>query len=417
MPDSVIEEPPKSGYNEIVISLSSVADGFFPWGLNPASRDRQLREFWPTEPILASALCSTAARYAAFGWSLQGPEALVRVVQELFQGFEHGQGWLTLITKVLIDLFSQDNGAFIEVVRTENSPTAPVISLNHLDSNRCVRTGRQLDPVIYYDIYNKAHLLQWYHVIPLTEMPSPIERMRGMQYSVLTRILRAAQVMRDIGIYKSEKISGRFAGAVHLVGGVQGPTIEAALKRHMAQSTAEGMTRYVLPLIIASLDPTANVTTSTLALASLPDNFNEETSMKWYINQLALGFGGDYQDYAPLPGGSLGSSEQSETLHMKSRGKGPRYFMSMMNQVLNNRGVLPQLVKFIYGDQDILEDKDKAELRKTRAEERAARIASGEITPAVARQIAVDCGDLDPRYLEQFGEEDVTDEVIVSGSS
>ena len=409
-PKSVIVEPTKfastTGPGDFIISLATVADGIIPWGQQPAARDRQLRSFWPTEPILASAIYSTASRYAAFGWTLDGPKGLVKTTQLLFQGFERGEGWIPLLMKTLIDLFTQDNGAFLEVVRTANSPDAPMVTLNHLDANRCVRTGRHEEPVIYYDSVNQAHILKWYQVIALSEMPSPIEYMRGMQYCVVTRMLRAAQILRDISVYKSEKISGRFAGAVHLVGGVQGPTIEAALKREAAKADSQGQTRYILPLIIASLDPTANVTATTLLLASLPEGFNEETTMKWYINQLALAFGGDYQDFAPLPGGGLGSAEQSETLLMKSRGKGPRLFMSMMEQIINFRGILPRLVSFMFGVQDTLEDTSTAELRKIRAQERDIRIKNNELSPQVARQIAVDAGDLDPRYLPELAADD-----------
>jgi hypothetical protein len=254
--------------------------------------------------------------------------------------------------------------------------------------------------------------MKWYQIIPLAEMPSPIEHMRGMQYSAITRMLRAAQILRDISVYKAEKISGRFAGAVHLVSGVQGPSIEAAIKRKSADADSEGLSRYLLPIIIASLDPTATVSSTTLMLASLPDNFNEDTTMKWYINQLSLGFGGDYQDFAPLPGGGLGSSEQSETLHMKSRGKGPRLFMSMVEHIFNFHGVLPRLVVFSFGDQDVSEDMEHAKLRKMRAEERAIRIQNQEITPQVARQLAVDCGDLDERYLSVLSEQDISSSAI-----
>ena len=404
-------------YGDVIISLAQAADGVTPWGTSPSLRDRQLREFWPTESILASALYSTVAKYTAFGWTLRGPRDLTLAVQQLFHGFEHGEGWVSLMTKVLIDLFTQDNGAFIEIVRTEDDASAPVVCLNHLDSGRCIRTGVHATPVRYFDYYGKPHLLKWYQIIPLAEMPSPIEQMRGMQYCAVTRLLRAAQILRDITIYKAEKVSGRFTGAVHLVSGVQGPTLEAAIQRNRSIGDAEGLTRYVTPVIVASLDPTAQVSTATLPLASLPDGFNEESAMKWYINQLALSFGADYQDYAPLPGGGLGSSEQSETLHKKSRGKGSRLFMSMIEQVFNFHGVLPQLVEFRFGDQDITEDTEQATLRKIRAEERAVRIGSGELTPEQARQIAVDVGDLDEAYLVMNNETNLTDEITVSGNA
>jgi hypothetical protein len=393
---------------DYILYMASVADNVPIWGTAPATRDQMLRAFWPTEPILASALFSTISRYAAFGWTLQGPPKTVSAVQGVLHGVELGDGWISLITKTLIDLFTQDNGAFIEIVRTADTPTAPVISLNHLDANRCVRTGLRQEPVIYYDVGGQGHSLKWFQVIKLTEFPSPIERARGMQYCVITRLLRAAQVMKDIGVYEREKISGRFNRAIHLIGGVQSATILKALESQRQRADEENLRLYLQPLIIAALDPTSTVTKQTIELASMPDGFNRESAFKWYVNQLALAFGSDYQDYAPMPQGNLGSSQQSQILHMKSRGRGPKLFMSMIEHMFNFHGIMPATVKFIFGDQDIAEDMDHARLRQMRAQERQIRIASNEITPQIARQIAVDVGDLDPKYLDALNESDLT---------
>lgn len=407
---SVIKETNESSpiYNDLVIRLSTVADDITPWSAHPKVRDGELRRFWPTEPLLASAIYSTAARYAAFGWTLTGPPRTVGVVQRLLHGVEFGRGWIPFISKVIIDLFTQDNGAFIEVVRADNTETSPVLSLNHLDANRCVRTGRRKVPVIYFDNQGNGHELKWFQVIDLVEMPSPIEEARGIQYCAVTRLLRAAQIMRDISIYKREKISGRFTRAIHLVSGVQRQTIINEMTRAREGADNQGLIRYMEPVIIGSLDPTANVSVATIELASLPDGFDAESELRWYVNQLALAFGTDYQDFAPLPGGNLGTAQQSQTLHLKSRGKGPKLFMSLLEHIFNFHGILPNTVTFTFGDQDIAEDMEHVELRKMRAQERDVRIKNGEITPQVARQIAVDDGDLDVKYLEMLNESDVT---------
>jgi len=80
--------------------------------------------------------------------------------------------------------------------------------------------------------------------------------------------------------------------------------------------------------------------------------------------------------------------------------------MSMMEQIINFRGILPRLVSFMFGVQDTLEDTSTAELRKIRAQERDIRIKNNELSPQVARQIAVDAGDLDPRYLPELAADD-----------
>lgn len=407
MTTNVIAEPLNgTSPGSYVIYLSSLADEIPAWGSAPAARDTALRAFWPTEPILASAIYSTAGKYAALEWQLEGPPKTVSEITNWIHGVELGEGWLSLMLKTLVDLFTTDNGAFIEVVRTGDSPTAPVISLNHLDSSKCVRTGQHATPVTYYDLFGKGHLLKWYQVICLAEMPSPIEEMRGMQMCAVSRMLRAAQILRDISIYKKEKISGRFTRAVHLIGGIQTRTIEDAFAKQQIAASAQGLTRYIQPVIVGSLDPTATVSVATLNLASLPDGFDEEVAMRWYINQLSLAFGSDYQDFAPLPAGNLGTSQQSVTLDRKGRGKGTRLFMTMIEQIFNYHGILPSTVKFEYTEHDLVQEASIAQLRAQRSTTRATRITSGEITPQVAREIAVEEEDLDAKYLPELEKAD-----------
>ena len=417
MAKSVVKEPNSvSTLGDYIISLSSVADDIPVWGTFPATRDKALRDFWPTEPILASAIFSTASKYAAFGWSLVGPPRTQEIVRRILHGVEFGKGWMYFILKVITDLFTADNGAFIEVVRSDDSPLAPVVSLNHLDSSRCRRTGARQTPVIYYDIDGNAHALKWYQVITLEEFPSPIERYRGLQYCCVTRLLRAAQIMRDISVYKREKISGRFSGSIHLVSGVQKKSIDDAMRQHQENASNKGLTRYIQPLVIASLDPTAEITKQTIELASLPDHFDEDTSMRIYVNQLALAFAGDYQDYAPLPAGNLGTSQQSQILHLKSRGKGPALFMSLVEHSFNFHGVMPATVHFQFGEQDISADLATEEVKYKRAQTLKLHVDAGIITPEIARQILVDSGDLDTRYLKLVNESNATPDVTISGS-
>jgi hypothetical protein len=406
---NVIQQPLKNefGLGDYVLWYATTADTIPAWGTTPAARDKALREFWPTEPMFASALFSVISRYASFGWRLTGDaKRTIAQYEQMLHSVERGQGWEQMVTKFLIDYLTQDNGAFLEVVRFEDSPTSPVVTLNHLDSNRCIRTGRTDVPVIYVDRHGLWHDLKWYQVIYKSEFPSPVENMRGMGYSALTRCLRAAQIMYDISVYKREKVSGRFTRAIWLVSGVTTKSINDVMATHQANADGQNLLRYLQPAVLGSLDPTAKVAAEKIELASLPDGYDESKSFQLYINQLALAFGGDYQDLAPLAGGTLGNGQQSETLHLKARAKGPRLFMTMLEHAFNFHGVFPSNIKFEFGDQDISEDLDKTKLQTMRAEERAMRIKSGEITPAVARQLAVATGDLDEKYLAELDQAD-----------
>jgi hypothetical protein len=416
---NVIEPPPAgvlpvgaSGVGNLIINVASAADTISGWGIRPKERDMQLRLFWPTEYVFASALFTTVAQYTSFGWSLLGPHRSVRLTQEMLASVQLGQGWEALMEPFLTDYFTQDNGAFMEVVRTDDDPRAPVVSLNHLDSGRCERTGRYQEPVIYTDREGARHTLKWHNVIAMSEFPSPIEEAYGVGYCALTRVLRAAQIMRDTGVIKQEKASGRFTRQVHLVGGIQTRIIEDAMMQKQAAADAQGYLRYIQPLIVASLDPTSRISKETIDLASIPEDYDEDKALQAYITLIAMAFGGDYQSYAPLPGAGIGSSVQSKILNMKSRGKGPGLFMKRMERTFNFYGILPRTVTFQYGEQDVAAQMEQTELRRARALEREIRVRSGEITTQVARQIAVDCGDLDESYLEMMRETNATDTIV-----
>jgi hypothetical protein len=364
------------------------------WGPNIWARDRALRDFWPTEPYLSSAVYSTTARNAGFEFKLEGPPRLVKTVKRvIFDQAEQGKGWLTFVERFCIDLYTQDNGVFVEIIRSRKSPNAPVIGINHLDSNRCRRTGIPVTPVVYTDRKGVEHELKWYEVVAITEFSSPIEDALGLQLCAVSRVLLAAQIIKDISTYNYEKVSGRFAKAIHVLSGVSTSAIEDAITTAQEQADNRGLINYLQPFILGSIDPSSQVSHVQVDLASLPDAFDLNTFMQWYVAAIALTFGTDYQEFAPLPGGNLGTAQQSEILHRKTRGKGPALFMAIMTELMNNY-ILPEKVTFSYEEQDVEAEQVKARISSVRADIRSKMIKSGEISPQTARKMAVESGDL-----------------------
>ena len=415
---SVVEFPSASeqqrpGIVSLVFNIAEAADSIPAWGTDLKARDRELRSFWKTEPILASAVYSVATRIAVLEWQIKNADPhkpkqknTIAAATRMLANADRGNGWQVFMMKLLTDVYTQDNGAFIEVIRRENRPDSPVIGIAHLDAARCTRTGDPRAPVIYEDRWGRPHLLLWYQVVTVEEMPSPEESMYGAQVCAVSRALRAAQIIRDIAIYKKEKVSGNFARAINFVSGVTESDLKAALARAQEQMLNQGLYRYQQPQIIATIDPTAELRTATIDLASLPDHFDEEQTMRWYIAQLALAFGVDYQEFAPLPGGALGSSEQSEILHLKARGKGPAAMINRIEHIINDYRLIPANVRFEFKSVDSRADEELATARYTRGRDRALRLDAGELTPRAAVELAVLDGDL-PEHLRDliFAEE------------
>ena len=405
---SVIDRPQQRGDHPISIPSSlessliwmvdSAADEIEPWGRFPKKRDFQLRQFYPTESIFSSALGIVTSRNAAFGWYVEGGDRTERRAKRILEDANMGAGWVDLMAKISQDLYTQDAGAFIEIVREPNTPTGALVALNTLDAARCWHSGDPEHPVIYRDRKNIYHLLDWWNVAAISEMPTAIEGLYGLQICAESRLLLAAQITKSISIYKYEKTSGRHAKAMHLVKGFSSQQLQDALDQMRARADAQGFLRYVNPFMLGSHDPKAEIGHDTIELASLPDGFSESDAFKHYIAQIAMAFLSDYQEFAPLPGGNLGTSSQSEVLHMKMRGKGPALFMKLITNVMNNR-ILPDNVEFGFAEPDLEAEKATAEVRKLRAQERRERIESGEISVEEARQMAADDGDLPQEML------------------
>ena len=402
----------------ILWSIAQFASAITAWGQRPKLRDKQLRDFVVSENFLNSALGAVCASNAGLSWKLEGPELSVAASQEMLLNAQWGDGWEEFVARISWDFYSQDNGAYIEIIRASDVPNAPVLGLNQLDAGRCWQTGNPEKPVIYQDRLGRYHQMESHQIALLQEMPSPIEFANlgpyyKLQYSAVTRLLKAAQIIQNISQYKDEKTGGRFARAIHLLRGVTPEAVQQAMAAKNVHADAAGQARYMDPILVGTVDPKADVSHDTIEMASLPDGFKEEESLKWYIAAMALAFGRDYQDFAPLPGGGLGTSNQSQILHLKSKGKGPALFMAKFSRILNFNGILPKSVEFKFVEPDIEAEIRQAELERARAETRKLRIDSFEINPEVARQIAADEGDLKDDYLKILETQDLTPEITV----
>jgi hypothetical protein len=312
--------------------------------------------------------------------------------------------------KVAQDLLVMDNGAFIELLRPpEANPTAAVDGIAHLDSQRCERTGNIEKPVIYHRSAQskkntKKIALNWWEVLPMSDMPSPREDLNGLGYCAVSRVLRAAQILRDIGIFKRQKLGGKRLPGILFAQGIRRSALKAALQESIEEQRSLGDTLYSSPVIVAQPDPGSPLNVELVELAGLPDGYDEDTTMKWYIATLATGFGTDYTEFAPLPGGGLGTATQSTEMAARSRGKGPGVILQQLEFGINWY-VLPESTTFQFASTDPMAERERVLLKKERAQERALRIQSAEITPQQALALAVEEGDAPEEFLEEGNEE------------
>lgn len=393
---SVQVQPPANGgasatMMTFTLQFAAAGDTIFKWGTNVKGRDRQLRDFWPTESYMAGAVATVCFRNSVFDWEIDGTsERVNQAVTDMLLGAVAGDmiGWIPFVQRLSQDLYTQDNGAFIELVRDPGvdanskfkEAMAPVLGIANLDAAQCTRTGNARYPVLYVDRNGREHKLAWWQVIAMSDFPSASEKMNGVGYCAVSRALRLAQIMRSIALFKDEEVSGRNIKRINLVGGVGQQQIKDAITRTSEEADNKGFSRYIEHAVLAGLDPEKPVSVAEVNLASLPEGFDFDQEMQWYISGLALDFGVDYQEFAPLPGGNIGSAAQSMVLHRKSSGKGPRTWMDSIANAFKVYGVLPRDTKLVFNDKNEQEELERQEVR-TAALEEAAIAARSRIFP------------------------------------
>lgn len=372
--------------------MASRADGISPWGFAPTVRDRQLRSFLPHEPFTISAISTITATNMGMNWQLEGPPGLVERTTDVFHNAQHGEGWESFVGRQSLDYFTQDKASFIELVRDFDTPNAPVLQFNQLDALRCWHTGNWDQPVIYQDRNGKWHGLKWYQVVTLAEMPVAHETLYGLQYSALTRILMISQILRNVFLQLEERTGGHDASTIYVVSGVRKAEIENAVKLAQSYAQAQGYQKYVQPVIVPTTDPMAKPEVTEIRLKGLPDGFSEKLDeyFKWFLVAISMGLLRDYQDFAPLPGGGLGTSAQSMILHLKTRGKGPAIWQKKMAHAMNNRGMIPRAVTFKFDETDVEEEQSRADILATYAQGYSSLVSQSIMDPTGVRQLMLE---------------------------
>lgn len=407
-PEARLSDAGAGGVYGALLAVIGVAEVFPRWGSNVQLRDAMLRAFATSEAWLASTIASIVARNVAFEYRLNGEnEAACDAAHQVLRSANRGEGWESFIGRLCTDLLGQDKGAFVELIREFDHPLAAVVGLQNLDAAMCWLTGNLEHPVVYTDKHGGYHKLKWYQVYHVAEMPMNDTFRPGLQMCAVSRVLQMARIWANEQTYIEEKTGGRHVRAIHVIQGISEEQLKDSLSLMEANASNRGQARYMQPVIAVAMNPNQKPELVTLEMASLPDGWDAEKEMKRYLTLLAMAFLTDYGELAPLPGGQLGSGMQSEIMEAKSKRKGAGLFRRLISRMINDAGVLPEGVEFVYDEQDAEEDHLVATNRKLRLEGLQIAITAGIIDVEVARQLLVEAGDLDEEVLDELALRDV----------
>lgn len=384
--------------NVFTINLP-IVDNIPAWSYYPQRRDRDLKQIAKSEYLMAGAIYSLEARMRALAWKIKGSPRVKKYFQDLLGNANFGDGWADFVGKIITDLLTQDNGAFIELIgpgRPDKPLKGRVQHIAHLDSSLCWRTHSQEFPVVYTNPYtNSYHALHTSRVIRLSSNTQPEELAKGVGFCSVSRALRAIQIMRDLTVYKHEKISGRFRRGIIYGNGLTPKQFKQGIDAADEEQDNLGFAMYRQMPVLLSQQP--NLKLDILNLASVPDGFNWESEITTYVFSLALAFGVDAREF--WPASASGATKADATVqHLKARGKGIGDLIQTIERAINWK-ILPEGVEFVFDYTDDDQDRLRAELQGIRIDNLGKLSKVGAISSQEVRAIAISEGIIDPTVL------------------
>jgi len=304
-----------------------------------------------------------------------------------------------------------DNGGFWEVIgegKQDGPIVGPAQGLSCLDSFHCVRTGDIEFPVLYRDTSGKPSKLHRTRVAFASDMPSSRVEMRGVGFCALSRAINVSQNLQDISIFKQEKLGSRPVRGILLGKGIHTSVVTGSLEVADEIMDNQGLARLAKLPIIGDIATDADL--SLLSLSGLPDGFDEETSTRLGMFAIALAFG------VPIrwiwPAATSGATKADAMYqHIAGLGGGIGKVLSIITMLLGGdpRGsrhsagkFLPPHLKLVFDFQDDEQDRMKADISKVRTEARSKSLADGVINSRVAREQALESGDLSQSQFNQL---------------
>jgi hypothetical protein len=369
-------------------------------------RDRILTATLDLEDMWASAVNKAVTKIAVRGYEVSDNDDSTRRTEfgkTLVMNFDGAAEYRGGMAKTVQDFLLCDNGWFVEVSRASQSPSSKVQALYHLDSFRCYRTGNLDFPVLYIDYAGLWHKLRPDQVIFGSDMPSPRSRLWNRGRCAASRAFQTIVKLSAMDVYFTEKITGSRALALHFVTGVSRQQLTDAMETSEAEKIRKGHVVYKGAVMIPiQTDQAINI--ASIDLASVPDGFDVEQVQKDGYRKYALAIGLNPDELVQRAAGlNSGHSAQVAEQAAEEAG-GLTYFVKDWEDKLNYL-VMPKPTIFQMKTNDVRDQKEKADLLKTKADTiavmRGTTQAPGWITDQMALQLSVDEQILPPEFLPQ----------------
>lgn len=361
------------------------------WGTR--RREKELRVWLRNEYfwLAQSAFAGMVNKWASAPWEIKGPKRGPNVAsrfQGIFRQSSFGQGWTRMMKMVGLDYLRQDGGAYIEVIapgRADKAPTGPVAGLAYLDSLRCFPTGDPEYPVIYYDLHGGRHILHRTRVLHLVDQPDGDEGNPGYGLCALSRGIAILTQQMYMLQYTEGKLDDKPSPGFMVLKGLTDASWQAAVDKYDREQSTDNRPVWGKLIRLLALDPAVDVELNLQTFSQAPESWSYKEYMELHVNAFALALGTDVQELWQLTGGNIGSGQQSQVLHQKSRGNTFGTFLTECERVFND--VLPESCEFQWKQRDAAEDQEQAQSANTWSIAVAANVNAGLLTADEGRQV------------------------------
>ena len=388
--------------DQLLNLVSNVADEIPQWSYWPNQRDAYLRHFWKMEPILAGSIYAMMSRIETLKFEFVGKRRNMKKYYQKLGGLcSNGVGLSNVFGQTALALLTQDNG-FFWYLHGGGRPDRPlrgrVTDIRFLDQAQCWRSIDPEYPVIYQNPFTATyHRLHKTRVVCGSSMMQTDELARGIGFCAVSRVLAAAQIMRDIRQYKREKVGGKPSRGLLLMNGISVKQLAGALNDNKNAEDAVGYLKFKGVDTLAQIN--TKIEADLIDLASLPDNFNEVDDTNLYVNCVALGLGTDTREIwsATVTGATKGDAE---TTDRKAKGKGIGDLVRIITRAMNWHVLGEDSgIEFEFDYADVEEKKAEAEVAQLRTDVYAVQVQSGAITPDEMRALSIADGILSASVL------------------
>lgn len=385
-------------------------------------RDLYLRDFVKTSDHVSSAKFAIVTRLTATPIRILAKNQNIQIHKERrdemayrlnnYSGF--GEGWESEYNLFLDDVFTCDNGGFLEIMGDGNE-WEPIYGLaygvRHLDSSLCTRTDNPNYPVIYWDYRTgEQKVMHWKRIIRLSLNPSTDARMCKVGVSSVSRCLNMAERLIGQTNFILEKLGSRPLRAILTASGVSPEQMKMALAAAEIANDNARLTRFSKLVALATVDGKIDI--DLVDLAKLPDGFDEEISTQIAMTLIATAFGVDLREIW-TQNGSGATRADAVVSHMKSRGKTIGFITGFMEKQLNLK-FLPDYLALTFDQNDDEADEMSTNLRVKRAQTNAQLLKASINSVRTVRQNQVRDGDISEA---QFAYDELQEGRLPDGSS